>query len=807
MNEQQVRSWLGQIHGLLQAGNIESALQQIRDGTEAIRDCDSALQLSAVGTVCNLLEMCERLCDAVPYRERLIELADQFEPFNLNTARDHICLARLYERLGRIEDQHTALTDAFRIFERLSNEQKLLLEDNEIGRLQGEMARAARSLARRHRHMQPLDSQRSILISLLDGLQRAVPKLAQFPDVVVQYLVNDLLDLSPTPLLESVRCSFQRHLTNRPQPWIELKAVHGPGQHNWHSRRGTRYTEFPEVIKRIAPLPRERLLAVSESGRFWITEVAGIPKPISLPSLQQNGSSLLASNGNVIAFIDTQWLLRFAVIQDEQPTELEEPIPNMVSVIAITLGFFAVTSDGTMLRFDQKGCCEQTIPELGMTESEYVSCSSDGAVGLLAKNLQPATQLKARLKVIDLIQRRVMAETDIDFDVRAVGAFGASSQFMLGSMLGVYLWNKPWDAVPTAMIRRGTTNQIVLSEDGRYVCLAGGNISLNDCVDGVAAGVGIPGDAFSLGQVAWSGLGNDVSIHVTGGNLVSTIRVSDLPWAQSVTGMPIEVALFDEEGRHFAGVGIAGEQYFWEVEKGHLLESEKGGAFAMPFVVWSEGRRRGAVCHENRIDILEQSGNVEFSVTVFTPALACWDRDGLTLAFVSKFDRRIRIISFHNDQPSVRIIDCSDPYYPSAIALTADGQCLGCVQSLHAPVNYGLAGLGTNIKVDFSFFGINDRVVLCDFRSGEERLILDSHPKHLAGLSFLSNRYLLGMDVEDAALVIDTDACCVVARWWAQSRGVGIKQLGQEILFADSGEGTVHSPVVYRLQLHNLREG
>ncbi|MGO8697053.1 MAG: AAA family ATPase [Limisphaerales bacterium] len=651
----------------------------------------------------------------------------------------------------------------------------------------------------------PTDA-KDVLAVVMQILEKEIRRLTQFPELIVQQLYNEFVVFCGQPLIDDLRESFRFHLRAGKQGWVELEAVHGPGQRAWRSVRSVRTTEFPENLERFVPLPEDSLLALTSSGSAWFARISHPPFPVELPTPPRSDKCHLAACGSVVAYIDRSATMRFVQVARDHVIPTGATVPAVAVLVAVPSGFVAAGEDGTIYRFDEQGRRMQVLARVGPLKPEYLAASADGRRILLAKNNDVPRVLKSILSVIDLEQMQVVAQREADFDVRAATVGAAGKQFIIGTMMRMHTWDEPWDGPPKEWFRSGTVNQLVFSTDYRYLGFAGGNIILNDCHLGLTASVGPLGDVHSLGQILWAGCGDNAALHVGSGRFVVSWLVPQLPWAREMRSAMIEVALFDGSGEHFAGLGIAGEQFFWKVDTGKLLEFDEGGAQAAPYIEWCIDRRYGAICHRDRVEILDAEGAGQRTILDDTPAAACWDGEGRTLAYICMFDRVIRIVTFRDSRMNLTRVLCTEDYNPCAIALSLDGEILAIVMSeLRMPVNYGLAGLGANIKFK-NPFGAAEHIALFNLRTGERRFLLERYPHQLMGLRFLSESQILVWDAEGAVFVIETKRGQTVARWWAEARCVGIKQLEQEVLLADSGEATAHSPVVYRLKFHNLKE-
>ena len=806
MTQYTLRSWFQEIERLLSTGEGGEAVRLVQAGADVVAGLPSRQRLHTLGTLSQLFERYDRLADAVRFADQLIQLAKQLEPDGLLTARDYVVLGRLYERLDLPADQESALSNALQVFERLSAADRSRLQPKEVVDVQAARDRAARMAAWRRDTPRPPSDAKELLAVVLRTLEKEIPRLTQFPKLVVQQLYNESLVFQGQPLIDELRESFRHHLRESKQGWVELKRVNGPGQHAWRIARTVRTTEFPENLLRFVALPGECLLAVTRSGSTWLSGVSHLPRQVALPSPPRSNRCHLAALGTVVGYIDQDDRICFVQVVRDQLLATGDTTPGVAVLIAVPSGFVAAGEDGTIYRFDAEGRRTLVVASLGLTKPEHLAASADGQRVLLAKNLDVPVGLKALLRVIDLEQARIAGDREVDFDVRAAITPEAGRQFLLGTMMGVTIWDHPWDSAPKEGIRTGTTDQLVFSPDYRYMGYAGGYIILNDFELGLRASVGPLGDAFSIGQIIWAGIGENAVLHVAAGSLIASWRVADLPWGGQRRGAAIEVALFDEDGEHFAGVGIGGEKFFWKVDTGSLLEFEKGGSQATPYVTWCPGRRHGAICRRDRVEILDADGAACGAIPEDTPAAACWDGEGTTLAYVCTFDHDIRVVTFHHSEATLARLSCPDDYNPCAVTLSPDGQFLAVVEAqLRMPVNYGLTGLGANIKTN-NPFGTEERIAVFDLQTGERRCLLERHKQQLMGLRFLAENHLLAWDAEGAVFVIELTHGSVVARSWAQARCVGIKQFEQEVLLADSGEGVAHSPVVYRLKFHNLWE-
>jgi hypothetical protein len=261
----------------------------------------------------------------------------------------------------------------------------------------------------------------------------------------------------------------------------------------------------------------------------------------------------------------------------------------------------------------------------------------------------------------------------------------------------------------------------------------------------------------------------------------------------------VEYALFDQTGQSLAGIDASGGRHVWDVATGRLLGSDPGGEEEHP-IVWSADRQRGAVCHRGMLEIVNATEEYEDRVDVDYPYGATWDGSGALLAYAAPRERAVFVIRAARPRARPEVYECGDGLYPVGLALSPDGRFLAYGRDLDRPTwGFRVPHFSAVPSRGASWMQLGVAVV--DRATRRRRVVLEHHELPVRTVRFISPTRILAADSGGQVIFLDVTTGDVLARWWANSRVVGARCDADRALVADSGEGSLHHPVVYALTL------
>jgi hypothetical protein len=758
-----------------------------------------------------LLKKRKRPVEAAQYLEELARLAERWEPTSVKTARDLFQLALLYIELNRVSDACTALGQAIRAYTNLPPQERELLEPNEIKRAEDLLARERKSL-------EQLTAPRSqctnggceaeTLLRIRRTLEREAPRLVQFPAAVNQQIVNDLPgeeclgEYLPTTSLEGLRGTYSRFLQGKQRPWVELRSVRGPGQLFWSTRYSAARTAFPDKIEHFLTISTGRLLAFCENGHTWIAKVGARPTLTSVQLAPRSGKCQVAATGSAIAVIDGNSKLQLFEVLNGEIGRVQQPLTGVARVVASQNGFLVQLCDKTLIGIGEKG--DTQTRSGARLEGDLLAVSANGTTAVLGLNLDGA---RSEVNLVDTVTMRKIAEwRSQSYYVHTAYATAANSVF-LGCMDGLWLWNMPWDREPVRA-SAGTVSGIAISAGNTYMAVSGADVTVSEFGESTRwAVISPPGDGPIASGLAFSRTGENDLLHLVGEHLVETWDLRQVWWRDSAEDFrrnTLTQAEFDDDCVRLGALGLQGERYVWDVASGHLVQYEPEEDEEKFLIAWSSNGRRGAVCHHEKVEVLDADGRPEGYIEATMPHGACWDASGKRLAFAARFSELITIVSVEETWDSSQITTWKEEFPASALALSPDGHVLAYARGVMGPTfgSHGFHVRGFIANPVLKEFGLETGVVLVRLDSNNRRIILEDHPHTFRLVRFLDQSLLLAADTEGGVLLVDTGSGDVLARWWALSPIVGVGRKGEASFWADSGEGPGHSPLVYEVHLH-----
>jgi hypothetical protein len=219
----------------------------------------------------------------------------------------------------------------------------------------------------------------SHLVDILRTLQRDAARLREHPDRLPQQLLNDAP--SGSAHLAGILASLGR----RPNPWVQIDQIEGPGRDGWRMRLAGTTTGLPGEAAQIFGLHGGRFLAVLRTGEIWTARTGLAVERVRFTPPDDCRIQSACLCGSTLLLLTADGRATLLGIEGTSTWE----IGALEQVVAIAAsqqgGVIALRSDGRIVVFDRDGRNSRMVTLGQFREVNAFAVSPDGKYVLVVE--------------------------------------------------------------------------------------------------------------------------------------------------------------------------------------------------------------------------------------------------------------------------------------------------------------------------------------------------------------------------------------------------------------------------------------